>query len=338
MTKAGDASGAVPRAAHRRGARVQPLLHAADRRAPRAPARELLLADRRARALRAGACRKARSAPTASVLAHGLGARCRLSEPDPARLRAARPGAQDSVRCRRAAEAARALRPGRRVFARSMRARGPRSAAMLARIPAPAQTRLVERCTASASCSASGSAKRAAAPYLLRPHRPGDIGWVVHRHGALYAQEYGYDERFEALVARHRRASSCERFDPKRERCWIAERDGEIVGSVFLVRKSRTRRQAAPAARRAAGARARHRPAAGRRVHALRARAPAIARSRSGRRAISTPRAISTRRPASAASSEEPPRELRQGARRRDLGAGAVARSVRPQPAEGPAR
>jgi DNA-binding MarR family transcriptional regulator/GNAT superfamily N-acetyltransferase len=84
-----------------------------------------------------------------------------------------------------------------------------------------------------------GAAPEPKAPYLLRPHRPGDMGWVVHRHGALYAQEYGWDERFEALVATIV-AKFIDDFDPQRERCWIAERDGEIVGSVFLVKKAPT--------------------------------------------------------------------------------------------------
>jgi DNA-binding MarR family transcriptional regulator/GNAT superfamily N-acetyltransferase len=77
------------------------------------------------------------------------------------------------------------------------------------------------------------------APYLLRPHQPGDMGWIIHRHGVLYAREYGWDETFEALVAEIA-ARFIRHFDPKRERCWIAEREGEVVGSVFLVKKSAT--------------------------------------------------------------------------------------------------
>jgi DNA-binding MarR family transcriptional regulator/GNAT superfamily N-acetyltransferase len=83
------------------------------------------------------------------------------------------------------------------------------------------------------------SATSAKATYLLRTHQPGDMGWVVHRHGVLYAQEYGYDEQFEVLVAEIV-ADFIRNVDPKRERCWIAEKDGEIVGSVFLVQKSKT--------------------------------------------------------------------------------------------------
>lgn len=74
-------------------------------------------------------------------------------------------------------------------------------------------------------------------PYLLRSHQPGDMGWVIHRHGVLYAQEFGWDERFEALVAEIA-AKFIQKFDSKRERCWIAEKDGGIAGSVFLVRES----------------------------------------------------------------------------------------------------
>src|SRR4029079_8037048 len=74
---------------------------------------------------------------------------------------------------------------------------------------------------------------------ILRTHRPGDLGWIVHRHGALYASEYGYDHRFEAIVA-DVAAEFLRSHDPKRERCWIAEHENTILGSVMLVRKSPT--------------------------------------------------------------------------------------------------
>jgi DNA-binding MarR family transcriptional regulator/GNAT superfamily N-acetyltransferase len=81
-------------------------------------------------------------------------------------------------------------------------------------------------------------AKPTAPPRVtLRSHRPGDMGWIVHRHGELYHQEYGFDETFEALVAEIA-AKFIREFDSKRERCWVAEVNGEIVGSVFLVRQS----------------------------------------------------------------------------------------------------
>jgi DNA-binding MarR family transcriptional regulator/GNAT superfamily N-acetyltransferase len=75
--------------------------------------------------------------------------------------------------------------------------------------------------------------------FTLRTHRPGDMGWVVQRHGELYWEEYKYDERFEALVAEIV-AEFIQKLDSKQERCWIAEKDGERVGTIFLVKKSST--------------------------------------------------------------------------------------------------
>jgi DNA-binding MarR family transcriptional regulator/GNAT superfamily N-acetyltransferase len=74
-------------------------------------------------------------------------------------------------------------------------------------------------------------------PFYLRPHEPGDMGWVVQRHGELYFREYGWDESFEALVARIV-AEFVEGYDPARSRAWIAEMEGDRVGCVFVVEES----------------------------------------------------------------------------------------------------
>jgi len=71
----------------------------------------------------------------------------------------------------------------------------------------------------------------------LRSHRPGDMGWIVHRHGVLYSEEYGWDERFEALVAQVA-AEFILDFNAARDRCWIAEVDARFAGSVFCVKRA----------------------------------------------------------------------------------------------------
>lgn len=74
---------------------------------------------------------------------------------------------------------------------------------------------------------------------IIRSHRPGDIGWVIEAHGKLYSEEYGFNEYFEALVARIA-TDFISDYDPRREHCWIAELNGENVGSVFLVKEDDT--------------------------------------------------------------------------------------------------
>lgn len=110
-------------------------------------------------------------------------------------------------------------------------------AAMLAAIPDASQDSLVSAMGTIESLLGQQAASQA--QLILRPHRPGDIGWVISAHGALYAAEFGWDESFEAMVA-DIAAGFVRRFDPAWERCWIAELDGARVGSVFLVRQSKT--------------------------------------------------------------------------------------------------
>lgn len=110
-------------------------------------------------------------------------------------------------------------------------------AAVLAPLPESDRARLVEAMRTIETLI--GDRRPAAPTVVLRPHRPGDLGWIIHRHAALYAREYGWDNSFEALVAEVA-AEFIRNFDPDRERCWVAERDGEPVGSVFIVRQDDT--------------------------------------------------------------------------------------------------
>jgi DNA-binding MarR family transcriptional regulator/GNAT superfamily N-acetyltransferase len=82
-----------------------------------------------------------------------------------------------------------------------------------------------------------GDTEEPAVPYLLRQHQPGDMGWIVHRQAILYAEEYGWDDTYEALAAEIV-AHFIKNFDSKRERAWVAEKDGERVGAVFVAKDS----------------------------------------------------------------------------------------------------
>src|SRR5262245_23099793 len=108
-------------------------------------------------------------------------------------------------------------------------------AQLLAKVGAADERRLLHAMTAIERLLGDREPPRV--PFVIRPPDPGDLGWIAHRHGVLYAQEHGYTVEFEALVA-----SIVGEFgrthDPTKERCWVAERDGEIAGSVFAVRES----------------------------------------------------------------------------------------------------
>jgi DNA-binding MarR family transcriptional regulator/GNAT superfamily N-acetyltransferase len=124
---------------------------------------------------------------------------------------------------------------GRQAFARLERSSHDDVASMLAALPPGGAARLTEAMGAIERLL--GAPHTPPRPAILRDPRPGDMGWVVQSHGALYAREYGFDSSFEALVA-DITAKFLASFDASRERCWIADIDGVQVGSVFLVRQT----------------------------------------------------------------------------------------------------
>jgi DNA-binding MarR family transcriptional regulator/predicted GNAT family acetyltransferase len=149
-------------------------------------------------------------------------------------------GRRGLVRAERSREDARArlltlTARGRAAFALLDRRSRDEVSAMLRELAAPDRERLV----GAMQTVQSLLDHRKESEVLLRAHRPGDLGWVVQAHGELYAREYRWGERFEALVAGIV-AEFVARFDARRSRCWIAELDGERVGSVFVVPESKT--------------------------------------------------------------------------------------------------
>src|SRR5947209_14519555 len=124
---------------------------------------------------------------------------------------------------------------GRKAFAPLNKNSQDQVAAMLDRLDSAGQQRVVGAMAAIERLL--DAAPKPVPAIILRPHEPGDMGWVTSTNAAIYAKEYGWDLTYEALVARIT-ADFIDNFDPKRERCWIAELDGERVGSVFVVRKT----------------------------------------------------------------------------------------------------
>ena len=124
---------------------------------------------------------------------------------------------------------------GRKAFAPIEKAACEQIATWLEALPPPQRDRLVK--SMETVQRLLGGLPEAKVAYVLRDLRPGDLGWIVHRQSLLYHQEYGWDETFDALVAEIA-GGFVKRFDAKRERCWVAEREGEVVGSAFLVRAS----------------------------------------------------------------------------------------------------
>lgn len=135
----------------------------------------------------------------------------------------------------RRARLLRLTKKGRKVFEPLDRRSREEVAEMLDRLGEEDQKRLLDAMRTIQNLLDQGGGLKYAEPFVLRAHESGDMGWVIHRHGAVYAQEYGWDQRFEALVAQIC-ADFINNFDSSKEHCWIAEMDGEIVGSVFLTK------------------------------------------------------------------------------------------------------
>lgn len=129
---------------------------------------------------------------------------------------------------------------GRKAFAPLDRHSHEQAAGMLERLAEPDRQRLVAAMHAIEDLL--GTREHSGERFTIRTHREGDIGWVIWRHGVLYAREYGWGPRFESLVAEIG-ARFLRDFDADRERCWIAEKDGRSVGSVFLVKKTESTAQ-----------------------------------------------------------------------------------------------
>ena len=283
-------------ATHRRGAPLQPLLHAADRRAAQDLSRQPLLFGGNARAVRDRPRRRRhrqRHRPRARP-------RRRLFEPRAAQFREARTDHPQDLRQGRAPEPPRADRARPEGFrARSRSARSTTSPPCSANSSGDEQAQADRGHADDRDLARRRSRPQAAKPdYILREPRHGDFGWIVSRHAELYAQEYGWTEPFEGLCAQIV-ADFVNNYDAKRERCWIAEMNGENVGCVMLVKDSdevaRIRLLLVDPKARGLGLGT----AADRRMRdASRAR-PATRRSRCGPTAFSPPRATSTRRPAS---------------------------------------
>ncbi|MDE2263885.1 MAG: GNAT family N-acetyltransferase [Gammaproteobacteria bacterium] len=128
----------------------------------------------------------------------------------------------------------RLTRTGRRVFERLDQASGEQIAAMIGAL-APGQVGELVGCMRTVRRLLQSDTPEPA--FSLRPLRIGDIGWIVHRQGILYAEEYGWDVTYEGLLAEIL-GGFVKQFDPSVESAWVAERNGAVVGSVFLVRES----------------------------------------------------------------------------------------------------